>query len=115
MPINLPQYANAEVSIVGDVDGVKNYDNVSVVNLRNVKIDETSVSGLTEVFVYNYGTELNVLTGDSVKLDAKLTTTDKSFNNLTKLVNNVNFSATCGLSDLDVLNKGVGFKDPTPQ
>ena len=111
MPINLPQYVNTEVSIVGDVDGVKNYDNVSVVNLRNVEINETSVSGLTEVFVYNYGTELNVLTGDSVKLDAKLTTSDKSFNNLTKLVNNVNFSATCGLSDLEVLNKGVGFKD----
>ena len=111
MPTNLPNYVNAEVNVTGVVDGVKNYDNVSVVNLRNVKVDETSVKGLTEVFVYNYGTELEVLTGDSVKFNAKLNTTQKSFNNLSKLVNSINFSATCGLSDLELISSGLGFKD----
>ncbi len=108
---DVQNYNNENVCVTGVVDNVKNYSSTSIINLNNVVVNGNKVNGTTELVVYNYGNNVSIYAGDKIKADVKLTTNTKSFGNISDLTNNINYSATCSVDNIEVVLGGNLVKD----
>lgn len=97
-------------NITATIEDVKVYDNSVKLNLKDVSANEHNLKGYTELVVFNYGTEINLSVGDTINAVANYSTISKKYNNLSYVINNINYSATCSLNDFEVIEPGSNLK-----
>ena len=104
---------SADVEMCGVVDSVKNYDNRTVVNVKNLSFNGEKTSGNLELVLFNYDGSVNekILSGCKISANINLVVVENNFDNINYLINNINFKSTANSNEVTVLETNLMFKD----
>ena len=104
---------SADVEMCGVVDSVKNYDNRTVVNVKNLSFNGEKTSGNLELVLFNYDGSVNekILSGCKISANINLVVVENNFDNINYLINNINFKSTANSNEVTVIETNLMFKD----
>ena len=104
---------SADVEMCGVVDSVKNYDNRTVVNVKNLSFNGEKTSGNLELVLFSYDGSVNekLLSGCKISANINLVVVENNFDNINYLINNINFKSTANSNEVTVLETNLMFKD----
>lgn len=97
------------VIVYGRVGDVDSYSKLDCIILEDLIIDDVSVSGKLELKCFGVAS-VDISVGDIVTTSGDIIKTEVSYDNLYYLLDNINYSMSCTISDIEVVGSSYNFR-----